>query len=171
MIRDGHGSEVPVECVGLPDSSGNQGLLLRLRLGRRLDCRLGVGGGAGLQIFLGRGGEIGRLEGRLLLGGLDERLGLGGVIAHVLLGHLGSLLCVLLGDGAELGRLGIDHVAGMLELRVDELLVGGVDEGREEDDGSGEHGQAPVGDDLDEVVRREGGQRGLEFSAGQLTTV
>lgn len=68
---------------------------------------------------------------------------------------------MLLGNGAELGRLGIDSLAGMLELGVDELPVGQVDERREEDDRGGDQGEAPVGDDLDEVIRDEGGESGL----------
>ncbi len=97
----------------------------------------------------------------MVAGALDQGLGLGRVIAHVLLGHLRGLLRVLLGSLADLGRLGIHQVARVLELRVDELLVGGVDERREEDDGRGDDGQRPVGYDLDEVVREEGGDGGL----------
>jgi hypothetical protein len=51
----------------------------------------------------------------------------------------------------------------VLKLGVDELLVGGVDERGEKDDSGGDHGQAPVGDDLDEVVRDKGGESGLEW--------
>lgn len=68
---------------------------------------------------------------------------------------------MLLGNRAELSRLGADNLAGMLELGVDELLVGGVDERGEEDDGGGDDGQAPVGNNLDEVVRDEGSEGGL----------
>jgi hypothetical protein len=50
----------------------------------------------------------------------------------------------------------------VVQLVVDELLVGGVDERGKEEDRSGDHGQAPVGDDLDEVVGDEGGDSGLE---------
>lgn len=163
--------------------SSDQGFPVRLRavdrLERVLNDRLGCEGlvDQRLDVVLGSLGEVGRLDSRRLLldllpdlllqllplraATLDQGLSLGGVVAHVLLGDLGSLLGVLLGDGAELGGLGVDDLAGVLELGVDELLVGGVDERGEEDDRGGDHGQAPVGDDLDEVVRDEGGESGL----------
>jgi hypothetical protein len=74
---------------------------------------------------------------------------------------LGGLLGVLLGNRAELGRLSANNLAGVLELGVNELLVGGVDERGEEDDRGGDDSQAPVGDDLDEVVRDESSEGGL----------
>jgi hypothetical protein len=71
------------------------------------------------------------------------------------------VLGVLHGDRAELGRLSANNLAGVLELGVNELLVGGVDQRSEEDDRGGDDGQAPVGDDLDEVVRDESSEGGL----------
>ena len=159
--------------------SDNQGLLRLVRghsrgVKRRLnDGRLGLihghNGEVGpIHVLAGRSREVGRLDGRLLLrllvmvaGALDQGLGLGRVVAHVLLGHLGGVLGALLGNRAELGRLSANNLAGVLELGVNELLVGGVDEWGEEDDRGGDDGQAPVGDDLDEVVRDKSSEGGL----------
>lgn len=116
----------------------------------------------GLEILLGSSREIGRLQLRGL-SSLDQRLRLGGVVSHILLSNLGGLLGVLLRNGAELSSLGIDDLPGMLQLAVDKLLVGGVDEGGEEGDSRGDHGKTPVRDDLDEVVRKECAEGGLEF--------
>jgi hypothetical protein len=51
----------------------------------------------------------------------------------------------------------------MLQLAVDKLLVGGVNERSEEADSRGNHGKAPVWDDLDEIVRQECAEGGLEL--------
>ena len=117
-----------------------------------------------LELVLRGRGEVGILEvglGRHGLGGAgagatDQGLGLGGVVTHVLLGEQSSLLGVLLGDGAQLGSLVVDHIVGLLEVVVDELLVGGVDQRNGEGEGSAEQCETPVGNDLDEVVREEG---------------
>lgn len=93
---------------------------------------------------------------------LDQGLGLSGIIANILLGELGGLLRLLLGNSADLRGLGIDDVAGLLELLVDELLVGGVDKGRKEDDGGGNQCKAPGGDDLDKIVREESTEGNLK---------
>lgn len=138
-----HGSSI------LLDS--NEGLLLGVDSGSR---RLGVLLESGAEILLGSSREVSLLQ--IVAGTLNQRLGLGSVVTHILLGDLGGLLGVLLRDGAELGSLGVDDLAGMLELAVNELLVGGVDERGEEDDGCGNHGKTPVGNDLDQVVRDEG---------------
>jgi len=47
---------------------------------------------------------------------------------------------------------------------VDKLLVGLIDERAEEEDGCGDQGKAPEWDDLDQVVRQESSDEGLEFS-------
>lgn len=124
-----------------------------------------------LQLLLGGDGEISRLDGRLLLPvdlflpiglvlpvdlvlatALNQSLGLGSVVTYILLSDLGGLLSVLLGNGAELSGLGIDNLAGVLQLVVNELLVGSVDERGEKDDSGADDGETPVWDDLDEVV-------------------
>ncbi len=113
-------------------------------------------------------GEIGILEvalDRLGLGGAgatDQGLGLGGVVTHVLLGDQSGLLGVLLGDRANLGSLVVDHIVGLLEVVVDELLVGGVDQRNSEGERGAEQCETPVGNDLDEVVREEGTDSSLD---------
>jgi len=92
----------------------------------------------------------------------DELLGLGGVVSHVLLGDLGVLGCGLLGSLAELGGLSADDLGGLAEVLVDELLVRLVDERGEEEGSGGNQREAPVRNDLDEVVRDEGGDGSLE---------
>ena len=158
--------------------NGKQGLRLgRLGLGQ-LGQRHGrdVNLGLELEVLGGRNREVSRLKaGRLArrlglrllslgTGTMDQALSLGGVVAQVLLGQVGGLLRVLLGGRAELSSLRVDKIAGLLELVVDELLVGGVDERGEEDDGGANHGQAPVRDDLDQVEREEGGESDLVWS-------
>lgn len=157
--------------------SSNQRLLLgnSRHLG---DLGGGVGGGllGGGNGLLGRGGgELGSLG--LLLGGdgggsgggaaTHHLLNLAGVVASVLLAESSNLVGLLLGSGAQLSSLGVDGVAGSLEVLVDELLVGGVDEGNEEGEGGAENGKAPVGDELDEEVGDEGSDAGL---VGQQTS-
>ena len=88
-------------------------------------------------------------------------MGLGSVVADILLGELSSLRCVLAGDLSELLALRVDDVAGLLQVVVDELLVRLVDEGREEDDGGSDQGKAPVGDNLDKPVGDESTNGGL----------
>jgi hypothetical protein len=43
-------------------------------------------------------------------------------------------------------------VGGLAEVLIDELPVGLVDERGEEENGGGNQGKSPVGNDLDEVV-------------------
>lgn len=99
---------------------------------------------------LGRGGPA-----------TDQLLGLSGVVSHVLLGGLSVLGRGLLRDLAELSGLAADDLGSLTEVLIDELLVQLVDERGEEEDSGGNQGKAPVGDDLDEVVRDEGSDRGL----------
>jgi hypothetical protein len=58
----------------------------------------------------------------------------------------------------------IDHIGGVLEVVVDKLLVGLIDVRAEEEDGCGDQSKAPEWDDLDQVVRQESPDEGLEFS-------
>ena len=128
-------------------------LLLR-RLGERFVLRRGREA-----LSLKRGATV------ATMGALDQGLGLGGVLASILLGDLGGMLGVLLGDGAQLGRLGGDEVLGVLELGVDGLLVLEVDERAEEGDGRREKGEEPIGEELDEEVGDKGGDGGLVLLA------
>lgn len=59
---------------------------------------------------------------------------------------------MLASDLAQLLGLTLNYIRSLLKVVVDELLVGGVDEGSEEQDGGGDQSKTPVRDDLDEVV-------------------
>ena len=63
----------------------------------------------------------------------------------------------------DLLGLGVDHIRGVLEMVVDELLVRLVDKGAEEEDGGGDQGKTPEWDDLDQVVGEESANEGLVF--------
>ncbi len=134
------------------------------RLFLALESRFSLG-----DVLLGDCGEIGVM---VLLGGLGSRLGgcrpatqhllgHGGVVAHILLGDLGRVGGVLASDFADLAGLGRYNVRRLLNVVVDELLVCRVDERHQEEHGRGNQGKTPVWDDLDEVVREEGGDAGL----------
>ncbi len=63
----------------------------------------------------------------------------------------------------DLLGLGVDHIRGVLEMVVDELLVRLVDKGAEEEDGGGDQGKTPEWDDLNQVVGEERSNKGLYF--------
>lgn len=60
------------------------------------------------------------------------------------------MIGLLLSGISNLGGLGIDGVGGGLELLIDELLVGGVNQRSEESNSGRNDGKDPVGSDLDE---------------------
>lgn len=136
----------------------------RLRLGDRLLLGL-LGRGDGEHGLLGggHGRGLGRGRGRGATA-TQHLLNLAGVVARILLAHGGEVVGLLLGDAADLSGLGADRIRSVLEVVVDELLVGGVDEGNEEGDGGADNSQAPVGHELDQVVGDEGGDAGLGLS-------
>lgn len=118
------------------------------------------------EVALRSGGEVGLLRNdlrnRLGGGGLgggslatDHLLGLGGVVTGVLLGDLSGIGSVLAGNAAQLLGLRVDHIRSVLQVVVDKLLVGGVDERSKECDGRGNESKSPVGNNLDQVVRQE----------------
>lgn len=114
----------------------------------------------GLELLLRSGGEVGLLDllGRGLGRGLattQHLLSLGGVISHKTLGKLGGVSSVGSGYLLELVGLSLDKVLRILEVVVDKLLVRGVDQGDGEEEGGGEEGKTPVGNNLDEPVRQE----------------
>ena len=111
-----------------------------------------IGMSIGMPIGMSIGVTIGMAVVLSAGGILDERLGLGSVVAQVLLCDLSCLFGVLGDKVAELVSLVIDDLAGVSKLAVDELLVGGVDERSQESDRGSNQGQTPVGNDLDEVV-------------------
>jgi hypothetical protein len=137
---------------------------------------LGRSGGG----VLGRGGGVVLLNGstwELLGGGLaDVALVDGGLLgttnvflseAHVLRGRLAGslhgLVGVLGGDFAELLGLLVGDLGGVVEVGVNELLVGDVDQRSEVDDAGGNEKKAPLGSDLDEEVADDGSEGGLKI--------
>lgn len=139
------------------------------RLDRSRKLGLDVGTGGGREVGLTEGGQVvgmtvGMTVGVILTGErsrsslANEGLGLGSILANVLLGQLGSLLGVLLSDGLQLSSLGANDVASTVKLGIDNLLVGLVDERAEEGESGADQGKTPVGNDLDEVIGEESGE-------------
>lgn len=108
-------------------------------------CRLG-----------GRGGGGGSLT------TAEHLLGLSSVVAHELLGHLGGVGGVGASNLLELLSLGVDNVLRILKVVVDQLLVGGVDQGHSKEEGGGNERKTPVWNNLNEPVREEGANGDLE---------
>lgn len=128
------------------------------RLSRGVDL-VEPGAGGSREVLLGNGlrDDGGGLGGSLGRGRATEKLlGLGAVVTHVLLGQVGGLGRLLLRNGAELSGLVVDNITSLLEVVVDELLVGGVGKGNDEEGGSGGQGETPKRHDLDKVVGDEG---------------
>lgn len=91
----------------------------------------------------------------------EQLLGLGSVVAHVLLGDLSGLCGVGASNLPKLLGLCSHDVLRILKVVVDQLLVGGVDQGDREQQSSGEERKSPVRDDLNEPVGEEGAQGNL----------
>lgn len=91
----------------------------------------------------------------VLLSQADVLRGCGAGSFHGLVGVLG-------GDFAELLGLLVGNLSGVVEVGVNELLVGDVDQGSEVDNAGRDEEQAPLGSDLDEEVADEGGEESLE---------
>ena len=135
----------------------------------------------GLELLLRRSGEILTLVSGdvLLLDGngfglgdsrrdgataaTDHLLSLGSIVSSELLCALGGSCGVVARELLDLLGLCVDHVGGILEVVVDELLVRLVDERGEEEDGGGDEGETPEWDDLDQIVRQESSDEGLEL--------
>lgn len=149
-----------VACLG-----GNQGLFLLLGGGLRSLGGNGLLRGSGRELgSLGRSSRLGDGNWRGSRAGAstaNHLLNLSGVIASILLAKSGDLVSLLLGDAAYLGRLGVDGVGSVLDVVVDELLVASVHQGDKEGNGGANDGEAPVGNELDEVVGHEGSDAGL----------
>lgn len=69
---------------------------------------------------------------------------------------------MLAGHLLNLGRLGVDNLRRVGNLVVDEFLVGRVQERHEEGKARAEQCQAPVRDDLDQVVGHKGAKESLD---------
>lgn len=115
------------------------------------EVRLVHSGGSGRG---GRGGARG-------LATAEHFLCLGSVITHELLGHLGSVSSVGAGQTLELRGLGVDNFLRILKVVVDQLLVGGVDQGHGEQEGGGDECKTPVWDNLNKPVGEESANRNL----------
>lgn len=68
------------------------------------------------------------------------------------------------GELLDLFGLLVDNVGGVLDVVVNELLIRLVDEWAEEEDRSGNEGEAPEWNDLDQVVGQESSNEGLGSS-------
>lgn len=91
----------------------------------------------------------------------NDLLRLQRVVVDVLLRGRRGRRCVLRGDLAHLRGLLVDDAAGVLDLRVDHLLVLLVDQRRQEEQRRRDQREAPEWHDLDEVVGEEGAEEGL----------
>lgn len=154
--------------------SGNQRLLLGNsrdlgELGRlvrsRLSNRDGLRGRSDREL-----GTLGRGDGNLFGGSrssgrgraaTDHVLDLASVVTGVLLAKSSKLISLLLSGVADLSSLSVDDFGGVLEVLIDELLVGSVDEGNKESNGGAKDGKTPVGNKLDKEVGDEGRKTGL----------
>jgi hypothetical protein len=78
-----------------------------------------------------------------------------------LLSNGSKVVGLLLSSISNLGGLGVDGFGGGLELLIDELLVGGVNQRSKESNGGRNDGKNPVGSDLDEETRDKGSDASL----------
>lgn len=151
---------------------GNDRSLLLLGRSRVLLGDLGelhldglLGGRAGELGLLddGRGSSRLRADDDLSRRGLaaKEILNLLSIITRVLLAKSRNLAELLRGNRLDLRGLGVNKLADVVELLVNQLLVAGVNKGNEEDDSGANDGKTPVGNELYEVVGDEGGNKGL----------
>lgn len=157
------------------DSSRLGDLLLEGRRGGDLRSRLRLDG-----VLSGRRGELGLLDDRSSgLGGLlnllartmvasEEVMDLAAVVAGVLLANGRNLLHLLRGNISNLGGLRVDELGGVVELLINKLLVGGVNQRNKENDSGANNSKAPVGNELDEVVGNESSDKGLDMSVASI---
>lgn len=96
-----------------------------------------------------------------LLGSSHHLLRLGDVLAGSCGSALHGLVRVLSGDVAELLGLAVHDLAGVVKVRVDQILVLDVDEGCEVNGAGAEEQETPLGSDFDEEVPKEGEEEGL----------
>lgn len=131
------------------------------------DDGVGMGGTAWQWLSAGGSWEILALDGvGLDLGGragdfalvlANQFLSLGRVLAGSALGNLGNVIGVVSSKIAELRGLGVDDLACVGELLVNDTLVLDVDQGREVDNRSGNESKAPGRDKLDQEVAEKSG--------------
>lgn len=90
-------------------------------------------------------------------------MGLGGVVTNVHLGGSSGVAGVLAGNLANLCSLCIDDLGQLLDLSINESLVGFVNQWAEEENRGADESETPERNDLNEVVGDESGE---ESSAG-----
>jgi hypothetical protein len=137
--------------------------------GGRIQLLLESGGGRDLRSLCGLDGVLGRRRGKLgllsrngLLGlvnllarrslATEKVLDLAAVVASVLLADVRDLFHLLRSDTLDLGSLGVDEFRSVVELLVNQLLVGRIDQGNNEGDSGTDDSKSPVRNKLDEVV-------------------
>jgi hypothetical protein len=170
---------------------GGHGLLLRGGgSARLLENRVGLvkGGGRGSGVLGGGRRGVALLNGSAgnLIGGLladvslvdDGLLGASDVLRSQVdvLGGCGAgsfhgLVGVLGGDFAELLGLLVGDLSGVVEVSVNELLVGDVDQRSEVDDAGGDEEQAPLGSDLYEEEANKSSEESLDIVSGLRTLI
>lgn len=80
------------------------------------------------------------------------------------------MIGLLLSDAANLSSLGVDGFRSVLQMVIDDLLVGGIDQGSKKGNRNGKNSKAPVRDELDKVVRKKGSDQGLVITQELVTT-
>jgi hypothetical protein len=174
-VLDGSDGEVGTFLGGhgLLLRCGGSGGLLENRVGL-VKCsgrRSGVLGGRcrGVVLLNGSAGEL--LSGLLadvslvdggLLGAIKLLLSQADVLRGDGAGSFHGLIGVLGGDFAELLSLLVGDLSGVVEVSINELLVGNVDQRSEVDDAGGDEEQAPLGSDLDKEVADQGSEESLK---------
>lgn len=101
----------------------------------------------GLDWFGRRGGRCGALTNVA-----HHLLGLSRIVSDILLGCLGSTGSVVSGKLLDLAGLLVGNIGSLVEVVVNELLVGLVDEGSKEQNGGSDKREAPEWNDLDQIV-------------------
>lgn len=146
--------------INLLSQSGGSGNLGRV--GRRNGL---VSRRRGKLRLLGRESRVGVLRHVDLLArrslALEEILDFAAVIANVLLADVGNLLHLLRSNALDLGSLVVDELGSVVELLVDELLVGSVDQRHNKGNSGTNEGKTPDGNELYKVVRDESSDESL----------
>ena len=93
----------------------------------------------------------------------DHLLSLGRIVSNILLCDIGGARSVVGGELLDLLGLLVDHAGSIGDVMVNELLVGLIDERCKKEDRGGDESKTPQRDDLDQVVREEGTEEGLEL--------
>lgn len=172
-VLNGSDGEVRAAVGGgglLVGDDGGAGLLERRAGLLNGSGRGGVLHGRGVALLDGSAGSlVGSLLGYVslvdggLLGATNVFLSEADVLRGRLAGSLHGLVGVLGGDFTELLGLLVGNLGGVVEVGVDELLVGYVDQRSKVDDAGGDEEQAPLGSDLDEEVADKSSEEGLEM--------